>query len=48
MLLVQITAVPATDLITLTQALDDPELDIADTLRQVAVDVKLAIRRSWG
>lgn len=43
-----LTAALAADLATLTATLDDPGLDIADTLRQLAADTKLAVRSYLG
>jgi hypothetical protein len=45
---VDITAAVAADLTTLTDTLDDPDLDIADTLRQLATDTKRAVRSYLG
>jgi hypothetical protein len=45
---VEITAAVAADLATLTEALDDADLDLADTVRQLAVDAKLAVRSYLG
>jgi hypothetical protein len=45
---VDITAALAADPATLTETLDDPGLDIADTLRRLAADTKLAVRSYLG
>ncbi|MGI8760785.1 MAG: hypothetical protein ACR2LF_05745 [Jatrophihabitantaceae bacterium] len=44
----QLTAALAADLTTLSETLDDQGLEIADTLRQLAVDAKLAVRSYLG
>lgn len=43
-----ITAALAADLAALTEILDEPDLDIADTLRQLADNTKLAVRSYLG
>lgn len=43
-----ITATLAADLATLTETLDDPDLDIADTLRQLAADTRLTVHSYLG
>lgn len=42
------TAALAADLTTLTEALDDPDVDIADTLRRLAAAAALAVRSYLG
>ena len=44
----EITAAVAADLAALTEALDDPEIDLARTLHQLAADAKLAVRSFLG
>lgn len=44
----EITPVLAADLSTLTEALDDPDVDIADTLRRLAAVAALAVRSYLG
>lgn len=46
--LVEITAGLAADLTCLTESLDDPAADIADSMRQMANDAKLAVRSYLG
>jgi hypothetical protein len=46
--LVEITATLAADLTALTESLDDPDTDIAATLRQLATGAKLAVRSYLG
>jgi hypothetical protein len=45
---VEITAAVAVDLAILTQALDEPDTDLAQTLQQLAADAKLAVRSLVG
>jgi hypothetical protein len=45
---VEITAALAADLVLLTQALDDPGTDIAETLSQLVSDARLAVRSYLG
>jgi ANTAR domain len=45
---VEITAALAADLTALTEALDDPDTDIAATLRELATGAKLAVRSYLG
>ncbi len=44
----EITAAVAVDLATLTQALDEPDTDLAQTMQQLAADAKLAVRSLVG
>jgi len=45
---VEITAAVAADLAALTEALDDPEIDLARTFGQLVADAKLAVRSFLG